>query len=217
MQSNILNFCKIISEVHRLEPVVEFGSAQIKGHRSPRDFWDDCSYTGCDLTEADGVDRIEDITASSFKSNSIGTLLACSTLEHVQVFWQAFIEMRRLLRYKGLLIISVPFSFPMHWLPDYWRFTPQAIDWLLSIFERRHVFFQGPIYAPHTIMAIAGKSKSVEQAVYEYLTQEMCRVPGLVEGEKIFEYSSQEEYMKQWRELAPNDEGYKQLRRVLST
>jgi SAM-dependent methyltransferase len=83
-----------------------------------------------------------------FGSNWFDLVLCSATLEHDKRFWRSVIEMRRVLRPGGLLIISVPgyikdpetdhgrstHTYRVHYSFDYYRFSEQAV---------RQVFFEG--------------------------------------------------------------------------
>ncbi len=99
-----------------------------------------CIYRGIDSAQAqvDFGPRFPDTTY--FDGNqwpvgheSVDYVLTTETMEHVldsEVFLQ---EAHRCLRPGGQIIVTVPFSARWHFIPyDYWRFTPSALEWLLT-------------------------------------------------------------------------------------
>jgi SAM-dependent methyltransferase len=124
-------------------PVLEFGALQIpglEGFADMRPFFPGRRYIGFDLRPGPGVDVRTDLTRCAVASGRAGTVLCLETLEHCADPAAAVAEMARVLRPDGLLLISVPFAFPIHEYPvDFWRFTPQGLDYLLRTFPDRYV------------------------------------------------------------------------------
>ena len=100
----------------------------------------ECVYRGIDSARAlnDFGPRVPDTTYFDgdrwpVGDESVDYVLSTETMEHVlesNVFLE---EARRCLRPGGHVILTVPFSARWHFIPhDYWRFTPSALDWLLT-------------------------------------------------------------------------------------
>jgi hypothetical protein len=162
MHEDIRAFVETASRaVDVLEPIVEVGSYQVPGQEGLADLrslFPDKQYIGCDIVSGAGVDRIEDFHKLSFADESVGTLIAVETLEHVMDPYLAVREIHRVLRPRGVAIITAPFNFPIHHMPDYTRFTPEGLARLLGGFVAQAVFAQGDAQNPHTVCAIALKS-----------------------------------------------------------
>lgn len=128
-------------------PVCEFGSLRVPEQdtlANLRPLFPNFQYVGCDMRNGTGVDTIEDIHATKFDSNIFSTIVCADTLEHVESPHQALIEIYRILKPGGLLIITSVFCFPIHNHPnDYWRFTPSAFRLLLAPFAKSAIFFDG--------------------------------------------------------------------------
>ena len=92
---------------------------------------------GCDFENGDGVDVVVDITSpisqirSALGVEAFNTIFCISVLEHIPDVFKASKNISELLRPRGSLFISVPFIHRYHGYPaDYWRFTPQSLQYL---------------------------------------------------------------------------------------
>jgi SAM-dependent methyltransferase len=142
-------------------PILEIGSLQTvgqEGYADLRAFFPGKAYTGCDLIAGPGVDRVTDAAALDLPDGSVGTVVAADSLEHVADPWRAAAEMRRVLAPGGLCAITAPFVFPIHHPPDFTRFTPEGMAWLLRAFAVVSVFSLGDAQWPHAVCAIAARS-----------------------------------------------------------
>jgi SAM-dependent methyltransferase len=140
-------------------PFVEVGAYQVPGQEALidlRQLFPRQDYIGLDMRAGPGVDRLENVEHLTLPSQSVGTVLALSTLEHVRRFWLGAAELQRILRPDGVLLISCPFYFHIHNHPsDYWRFTPEALDSLLEErLPQRILGWQGPAKRPSNVWAV---------------------------------------------------------------
>ena len=169
MREDIRAFVAAVSQVFPIaEPLVEIGSYQVPGQEGLADLrslFPGKQYVGCDIVNGAGVDRIEDLHRLSFTDGSIGTLIAVETLEHVADPYLAVREIERVLRPGGIAIVTTPFNFPIHHMPDYTRFTPEGMARLLGGFRTQAVFAQGDAQHPHSVCGIALKGGSEVDAV----------------------------------------------------
>lgn len=82
------------------------------------------SYVGLDYPPTIGkgyrgrADVLADAQSLPFADESFDVVVAFDLLEHVQVPLQAVCEMRRALKHGGVLLVQVPFLYPLHDLPD---------------------------------------------------------------------------------------------------
>jgi SAM-dependent methyltransferase len=140
-------------------PILEIGSYQVAGQEpiaDLRSLFPGRSYLGLDVRPGRGVDLLASVEALPCADRSIGTILAISTLEHVPHFWRAFDEMHRVLRPDGALLVCCPFYFHRHDHPnDYWRFTPEALELLLTPYPSKIVGFHGPRSRPANVWSLA--------------------------------------------------------------
>lgn len=68
-----------------------------------------------------------------YRSESFDGLFHSEVLEHVDDPRLFLAECRRVLRVKGVMVFTVPFSARWHYIPaDYWRFTPSGLKKLLD-------------------------------------------------------------------------------------
>lgn len=74
------------------------------------------------------VDVFGDGNRLPFRDGSVDTVLSTEVLEHLPDPRRCVIEMARILKPGGRLLMTVPFQQPLHELPwDYYRFTPSAL------------------------------------------------------------------------------------------
>lgn len=162
MRVHVRAFCAAAVDAFTpADPVFEFGALRVDERSSSanlRPLFPGAHYVGCDLRPGPGVDRVEDVSATTFESESAGTVVCLDTLEHVFRVHSAFDEMFRILRPAGLLIVATPLRFPIHEHPDdYWRITPHCLARLTSSFGFRVIGSQGTDTFPHTVYAVAIK------------------------------------------------------------
>ncbi len=72
--------------------------------------------------------------------------IVCCTavLEHVFEPWDAIKEMTRILKTGGYLYVTSPFSWRFHPCPiDFYRFTPQALEYLVSKYAKNRTLLSG--------------------------------------------------------------------------
>ena len=140
-------------------PILEVGSYQVSGQETVADLrtlFPGRTYLGLDVRAGKGVDLLASVETLPYAAGSIGTILAVSTLEHVPRFWQAFEEMHRVLRPDGALLLACPFYFHLHAHPhDYWRFTPEALEFLLKPYPSKIIGYHGPAERPANVWALA--------------------------------------------------------------
>jgi SAM-dependent methyltransferase len=150
-------------------PIVDIGSRQSPNQlvtADLRQFFRGKEYIGCDTELGVGVDRVENIERLSFEDESVSTLLCVDTLEHVEDPLRAMEEVRRVLKPDGLVVVTSHMYAPVHYNPDYWRFTPQCFDKLiLRGFGARSILVAGEEHFPEVVAAIATKADALPFAV----------------------------------------------------
>jgi SAM-dependent methyltransferase len=148
-------------------PIYEFGSRRMIGQEESanvRHMFNIDSYVGADYIDGLGVDVVLDIRAIDLPDSSIGTLICTEVLEHVDQPFEAMKEIFRVLKNDGLLVLTAPMNLEIHGSPfDYWRFTSQGFEVLLKDFKFKKISFGGKENFPDTIVALASKSKSIDE------------------------------------------------------
>jgi len=93
-------------------------------------------YIGLDwpkIEERAFPDVIGDAMNIPFGNCSVDVVLATELMEHLPSPSAFLIEVARVLRERGVLILTVPFMEPLHEEPrDYYRFTPYSLNLLLD-------------------------------------------------------------------------------------
>jgi len=83
-------------------------------------------------------DRFGDLTNLPFAEEDLDAIVCTEVLEHCADPFYAVLEMHRVLKPGGLLLVTSPFLWPWHGnahYPDYWRFTDQGWQHLLRDFS----------------------------------------------------------------------------------
>ncbi|MBV9126244.1 MAG: class I SAM-dependent methyltransferase [Planctomycetes bacterium] len=158
-------------------PILEIGSYQVAGQEgitNLRPLFPGRAYLGVDMRPGPGVDQVADVEQLPLANNSVGTVLALSTFEHVPHFWRGFEEIERVLHPDGVLLVSCPFYFRIHNFPgDYWRFTPQALDLMLENYPNRILGWHGPRKRPINVWSVAFREErpAVSPSAFERYRQ----------------------------------------------
>jgi SAM-dependent methyltransferase len=119
-----------------------------------QDFDPPCIDILCDITDMKPI-----------PDGSIGLLLNCESLEHIQYPQKAIDEIHRVLRPNGLLIMTTVMHFKIHRCPkDYWRFTPDGIEFLLNRFKILDCTLEGSSKRPKGIWVTARKIRTSEES-----------------------------------------------------
>jgi SAM-dependent methyltransferase len=111
------------------------------------------------------IDILCDITnMKPIPDESIGLVLNCESLEHIQNPQKAIDEIHRVLRPNGLLTLTTVMHFKIHRAPkDYWRFTPDGIELLLSRFKIIDCTLEGDSKRLKGIWVTAQKTSKAEE------------------------------------------------------
>jgi len=124
------------------------GKNYIKQDR--QDFDPPCIDVICDIADMKPI-----------SDESIGLVLNLESLEHLPYPQKAIDEIHRVLRPDGLLILTTVMHFKIHRAPkDYWRFTPDGIELLLSRFNILDCTLEGSFKRPKGIWVTARKAST---------------------------------------------------------
>jgi SAM-dependent methyltransferase len=108
--------------------VVELGGE--RGYDLGRHFPDAERYLVTNL--AGDTDARLDLTRLGLADASVDTAVCVSVLEHVDDLPTALAEIRRVVAPGGVLLLTVPFLYPVHDRHDVWRVVPDAWPGLLG-------------------------------------------------------------------------------------
>lgn len=163
MRESIRQFVEIVADTLPVEePIYEFGALQLPGFAEfadLRSFFRGKSYVGCDMRGGAGVDKVLNLHSLELPDESVGTVITCDTLEHVEFPHKALSEIHRVLKPGGMVVLSTVLDFRIHDSPaDYWRFTPDGLRSVLRPFSFVFVGSAGRTSFPHTVIAVAVKN-----------------------------------------------------------
>lgn len=116
--------------------ILEVGSLNVNG--SVRSLFTGADYySGIDMQPGKGVDHVMKATHLKymFESSSIDIVISTEMLEHDDEFWISMMEMGRVLKPGGHLLVTARGNgFPLHSFPDdYWRFMPSGFKTLFRM------------------------------------------------------------------------------------
>lgn len=108
--------------------VLDVGSKNING--SYKEIFNNTKikYIGLDLEKGKGVDIVtENPYHYPVNSESADVVISGQTFEHCEFFWEAFLEMNRVLRKGGYIFLISPSIGRIHRYPvDCYRFNPDS-------------------------------------------------------------------------------------------
>jgi len=162
MREAVKEFVKICEATLPIEEqIFEFGSFQVEGQEGFADLrplFPGRKYIGADMRKGPGVDIILDLHNIDLPPDSVSTVIALDTLEHVEYPRKAMDQIYRILKPGGIAVISSVMRFKIHDYPhDYWRFTPEGFKSLLKPFMNSFVSYAGAKKFPHTVVGIGFK------------------------------------------------------------
>lgn len=109
--------------------VLELGSRNRSGIVRKDLVSDHLEYVGLDILDGENVDVVGDAHELSriFPPESFNAVFATSVFEHLMMPWKVVIELNRVLKQEGLVMLTSHQTWPMHDVPwDYWRFSDQG-------------------------------------------------------------------------------------------
>ena len=171
------------SEMEFPEPIVEFGSLQYPEHGLEGDLrplFEGRDFTGTDMTEGPGVDRVEDLRKLSFADGSVGTALCVDTLEHCADPPAACRELCRVTAPGGLCVITSVMLFGIHGYPnDYFRFTPEGFRAMLDGFDDVWVAGIGHPDIPRWVVGVGVKDRKLDLS--------LDKLPSLTLAQRLYD------------------------------
>jgi SAM-dependent methyltransferase len=104
-------------------------------HEGAKAYFKKAEIETLDIDPASDATYIADITQynKNLKNEIFDVIVCTEVLEHTLDFFSAMEEIYRLLKFSGVLLLTVPFNFRIHGpLPDCWRFTEHGLRALLA-------------------------------------------------------------------------------------
>jgi SAM-dependent methyltransferase len=89
-------------------------------------------YLATDLRALSNVDFASDATALPFADASVDAVVSLELLEHVPHPQEVLLELARVLKPGGTVVVSVPSAVPRHDHHDFWRFTAEGLEQLCT-------------------------------------------------------------------------------------
>lgn len=138
IRQNVVEFMRHVSSKYAIQPgkLLDIAPQQHEGARPF--FMQEITVETIDIDPNAQCDFVGDITTynAHLPSESYDYIVCTEVLEHTLQPFKAVEEMRRLLKPKGYLFVTVPFNFRIHGpLPDCWRFTEHGLRALFAAFE----------------------------------------------------------------------------------
>jgi SAM-dependent methyltransferase len=117
--------------------VVDFGSRVSDGQRSThRDLLEgyNVDYVGVDIEPGRNVDVVMPKPYTvPLRTSSVDIVLSGQVFEHIPFFWASFLELARILRPGGLILLTVPSRGHTHDVYDCWRVYPDGLRALAAM------------------------------------------------------------------------------------
>ncbi|KKT40425.1 hypothetical protein A3K29_03430 [Candidatus Collierbacteria bacterium RIFOXYB2_FULL_46_14] len=129
----------ISTNVDNPKQILEIGSRQAVNQNDladVRELFHSGTFIGLDMQEGPGVDVVASANKLPFPDNHFDLVLCLETLEHADKPWLVAAEIERVLKPKGVAIVSSQQNFPIHKHPsDYFRYTPYGLGILFQNLE----------------------------------------------------------------------------------
>jgi len=191
MREPVCDYVKrIISQFEFEEPILDCGAGWEPNLYEP--LFPKMEYIKQDFQDYDPpcIDVVCDICdMNPLQDNSIGLVLLLESLEHIEQPQKALDEVFRVLKPKGLLILTTVMALAIHRYPkDYWRFCPDGMEILMKRFKILDFTLEGDPIFPLGI----------------WLT-----------GQKIIDFQEGERFPEPHLVKAPRDDRYQIVNRLL--
>lgn len=140
---------EIISEnLENPKKILEVGSRQAINQEELADLrglFPNSKFIGIDMQAGPGVDLVASAEKIPFEKNTFDAIFCLETLEHAEKPWLICQEIERVLKPKGIAIVSSQQNFPIHMHPsDYFRYTPMGLKALFPNFKFKLAFSISP-------------------------------------------------------------------------
>ena len=113
--------------------IVDIGSYDVNGTYKPIFANPNWTYWGVDIVAGPNVDQVITAEKWDIADESYDVVVCGQCLEHVEMPWLTMLELARICKKDGLVIIVVPWKFVMHRYPiDCWRILPDGLKVLME-------------------------------------------------------------------------------------
>ena len=122
-------FVELLKHKEKGGKVLELGSRNRSGVIHRHFVPEHLHYVGMDILSGDNVDVVGDAHAMSalFEPKTFDAIFAISVFEHLLMPWKVALEMNRIMKTGGLVMLATHQSWPVHEAPwDFWRFSDQC-------------------------------------------------------------------------------------------
>ncbi len=117
--------------------MLEIGSRNVTGVTLKSSYPNCGEYVGFDIHPGDGVDLVGDAhrLGDYFERDRFDFVIAVSTFEHLLFPWKVVLEINKVMRVGGVLLVVTHPMWPAHELPwDFWRFPKGGFTGLFNSF-----------------------------------------------------------------------------------
>lgn len=167
----LLDFDLEMSKSYMTGIVLDIGGGRRRGSFKPPV---DASWIILDMQESLYPHILCDAHNIPIKSNSIDCVKCTELLEHVEYPRKVLKEVIRVLKPSGVLILSVPFNYPIHGDPyDFQRFTDEKLrrlledDFQILTLKRQGLYFT--VLADTIKSALLNSRSSMKRFFYPFL------------------------------------------------
>jgi SAM-dependent methyltransferase len=130
--------------------ILEVGSRIVNGsYRGIVEPMKPLTYTGIDIEKGEGVDVILDVIElpRHYSDCTFDYVICTETLEHIRLWQQAILNMKKVLKPEGNIILTTLKRWPKHDFPcDYWRFDEKVLLLAFADFELDKLELAYPAY-----------------------------------------------------------------------
>lgn len=158
--------------IEKPKKILEIGSRQAINQydlADLRNLFNEGRFVGLDMQAGSGVDVVASAEKLPFADKSFDLVYCLETLEHADKPWLICAEIERVLKPKGVAIISSQQNFPIHMHPsDYFRYTPLGLKALFPRLQSKLAIAISPPFDdevklnPQQVVLVATKAKNVK-------------------------------------------------------
>jgi len=129
-------FRKMLQDDPRKARILEIGARNRSGYTAKNSIAPErMEHVGIDILPGDGVDVVCDAhnLSNYFSLSTFDYVFSSNVFEHLLMPWKAVVEINKVLKHEGIVMIFTHHSFPLHDTPcDHWRFSDTAWSGLFN-------------------------------------------------------------------------------------